>query len=57
MVEEAGFSSILIEVDGGVGSNNAADLIRSGADVLVAGSSVFGSSNPREAIRALRHLD
>jgi ribulose-phosphate 3-epimerase len=57
MVEEAGFSSILIEVDGGVGSNNAADLVRSGADVLVAGSSVFGASNPREAIRALRHLD
>lgn len=56
MVNEAGFSSILIEVDGGVGNNNAAELVRSGADILVAGSSVFGTSNPLEAIRALRQL-
>jgi ribulose-phosphate 3-epimerase len=35
----------LIEIDGGVGLNNAAQLIRTGADVLVAGSSVYGAQD------------
>src|SRR5690606_12397138 len=36
----------LIEIDGGVGRQNAEALLRAGADVLVAGSSVFGAADP-----------
>lgn len=44
----------LIEVDGGVSTENATKLIRKGADVLVAGSSVFKAKNPAKAIQSLR---
>ena len=44
----------LIEVDGGIKSHNAAEAIRAGADVLVAGSAVFESLDYRKAIAALR---
>ncbi len=44
----------LIEVDGGVGMKNAADLVRAGADVLVAGNAVFKAPDPRQAIRDLQ---
>ena len=44
----------LIEVDGGVGASNASALREAGADVLVAGSSVFGAKDPALAIKALR---
>jgi ribulose-phosphate 3-epimerase len=47
-------SSALIEVDGGVGPQNAREILAAGADVLVAGSAVFGSGDYRAAIRALR---
>ncbi len=47
-------SPALIEVDGGVGPANAATLIRAGADILVAGSSVFGAADPVAAIRQLK---
>ncbi|MCO6481777.1 MAG: ribulose-phosphate 3-epimerase [Flavobacteriales bacterium] len=45
--------SFLIEVDGGINTDNAAELSRHGADALVAGNSVFGTSDPAEAIRRL----
>jgi ribulose-phosphate 3-epimerase len=45
-----------IEIDGGVTNLNAKQLIDAGADVLVAGSYVFGNSNPTEAIKDLRAL-
>ena len=44
-----------IEVDGGVDKQNASNLIRAGANVLVAGSAVFGSTNPTEAIAELKN--
>jgi len=46
-------ASALIEIDGGVSMDNAAKLIEAGADVLVAGSSVFKSKNPSETIAEL----
>ncbi|MFN3876042.1 MAG: ribulose-phosphate 3-epimerase [Flavobacteriales bacterium] len=46
-------SKALIEVDGGVDAGNAAQLARAGADVLVAGNSVFGAADPRSAIATL----
>jgi len=45
----------LIEVDGGVGLKNAPALLEAGADILVAGSSVFGAPDPLEAIRKLKN--
>ncbi len=44
----------LIEVDGGVNTDNAPKLFAAGADMLVAGSSVFKSSNPIETIKELK---
>jgi ribulose-phosphate 3-epimerase len=44
----------LIEIDGGVGLNNIAELVKYGADVLVAGSSVFGAANPLETVKQLK---
>ncbi len=44
----------LIEIDGGVTSKNASELVAAGADILVAGSFVFKSSNPLEIIANLK---
>ena len=44
----------LIEVDGGVNTENAAALFAAGADALVAGSAVFGAKDPVEAIRRMK---
>ena len=44
----------LIEIDGGVNTANAAELFAAGADVLVAGSAVFGAPDPEEAIRIMK---
>lgn len=48
--------SYLIEVDGGVNDKTAADCLAEGADILVAGSYVFGHSNPAQAIQTLKDL-
>lgn len=47
-------SPAIIEIDGGVGIQNATQLIELGADVLVAGSSVFNSANPSQTISQLK---
>jgi ribulose-phosphate 3-epimerase len=44
----------LIEVDGGIDSTTAPRIVAAGADVLVAGSAVFGSSEPGAGLQALR---
>jgi ribulose-phosphate 3-epimerase len=49
-------SKTLIEIDGGVNSENAKKLIENGADVLVAGSFVFKSENPTNTISTLSSL-
>ncbi len=54
MIQVAG-ATTLIEVDGGVTLENAPLLVAAGVDVLVAGNTVFSSSNPTETIRQL-HL-
>ena len=46
----------LIEVDGGVNDKTAADCLEAGADILVAGSYVFGHSDPAQAIQTLKDL-
>ena len=47
-------ASTLIEIDGGVGLQNAESLLQAGADVLVAGSSVFGAKDPVATIAQLK---
>ena len=47
---------VMIQVDGGIDSTNAAKLVKSGVNVLVAGNSVFGSDDPLETIRRLKNL-
>ena len=54
MITKSG-SSALIEVDGGVDLKNAPLLIAAGADVLVAGNTVFGSSDPMQTIAQLKN--
>jgi len=49
-------SHALIEVDGGVNLETGLELVKAGADVLVAGSFVFGSNNPAETIQDLKAL-
>ena len=49
-------STALIEIDGGVDFNNYNKLISCGADVLVAGNTVFGNENPTNAIKQLKQL-
>lgn len=49
-------ASTQIEIDGGVTSDNAKKLIEAGADVLVAGSFIFKSSDPKETIKKLKNL-
>ncbi len=46
--------NFLIEVDGGVDTNNAADLVAAGVDVLVAGNSVFSAEDPAHTIEQLK---
>lgn len=49
-------SEALIEVDGGVTNQNAKRLLEVGADVLVAGSFVFNSENPKQTISEMKYI-
>jgi ribulose-phosphate 3-epimerase len=53
MISEVG-GSALIEIDGGVTLENAPGIIAAGADVLVAGNTVFGSADPMATIAKLK---
>lgn len=55
MIDAAGLS-VKIEIDGGVTLDNAKDIIDAGADVLVAGNTVFRSDDPKATISALKKL-
>ena len=45
-----------IEVDGGVGPENTAELVRAGAEILVAGTSIFHTPDAAEAVRRMKQL-
>jgi ribulose-phosphate 3-epimerase len=49
-------ANTLIEIDGGVTLNNASALVRAGADVLVAGNTVFAANDPMGTIAALKAM-
>ncbi len=55
MIQARGLNT-LIEVDGGVNFDNVKILAEAGADIVVAGSTVFSAPNPTEAISRLTHL-
>jgi ribulose-phosphate 3-epimerase len=55
MIKECG-SNTLIEIDGGVTLANAKALTDAGADVLVAGNTVFGAANPTQTIAELKSI-
>ena len=42
-----------IEIDGGIGPSNAADVVAAGAEILVAGSAIFGAPDPAAAVKGL----
>lgn len=56
MIDEKGLN-VKIEVDGGITLDNAGSIIEAGADVLVAGSTVFKSKDPKEIIRKLKSIE
>jgi len=53
-VLNAAGSSAPIEIDGGISLDNVATVVAAGASILVAGASIFGTSDPEGATRALR---
>lgn len=53
MIDSRGLN-VHIEVDGGIDQHNVGDVVRHGAEWIVAGSAVFGGGKPEEATRALR---
>jgi len=53
MIESRGLN-VHIEVDGGIGTENVGDVVRHGAEWIVAGSAVFGGGDPEKATRELR---
>ena len=55
MIDEKGLQ-VHIEIDGGVALENAASIIAAGADVLVAGNTVFKSADPAKTIQELKQL-
>lgn len=54
MIDKGGYST-LIEVDGGVGTHNAAELYAAGANVLVAGNAVFKADDPLRTIERIKN--
>ncbi|GAB3425503.1 ribulose-phosphate 3-epimerase [Niabella aquatica] len=55
MISERGLD-VLIEIDGGVTIDNAGEIIAAGADVLVAGSTVFRAKDPIDAVAKLKSV-
>ncbi len=45
-----------IEVDGGLGLDNVADVVRAGGEIIVAGTSIFHTPDPAEAVRRMRQV-
>ena len=53
MIGERGLS-VRIEIDGGVDRTNVSEIVAAGAEIVVAGTAVFGDGDPESAVRALR---
>jgi ribulose-phosphate 3-epimerase len=53
MIDERGLKT-RIEIDGGIDLDNVAEVVAAGAEILVAGSAIFGAADPQEATRMMR---
>jgi ribulose-phosphate 3-epimerase len=53
MIDERGLKT-RIEIDGGIDSDNIAEIASAGADIIVSGSAIFGAPDPATALRELR---
>ena len=56
LVEQCLQDRVLIEVDGGIKLHNAKEVLDAGADVLVAGSAIFGTDNPANTIKEFYNI-
>jgi ribulose-phosphate 3-epimerase len=56
MIHDRGLNT-LIEIDGGVTLENAGNIVKAGADVLVAGTTVFQAKDPKAAIHTLKNCN
>ena len=54
LMEETGRKDLLIEIDGGINRDNIRQISEMGVDIFVAGSSVFGAPDRKEAVRILK---
>jgi len=54
MLRERGLRDVIIEVDGGVGPGNAAEVLQAGADAIVAGNAIFSQPDYAAPIAAMR---
>lgn len=52
MIDERGLET-RIEIDGGIDASNIGEIVKSGAEIIVAGSAVFGGGKPTEAVKEL----
>ena len=52
MIDDSGFE-VKIEIDGGVDADNINEIVEAGAEIIVAGSAVFGGGKPEESVREL----
>ncbi len=55
LIEERGLE-VKIEIDGGMGLKNTNEAVRSGVDIIVAGSAIFGSPSPVETFRQMQEI-
>lgn len=53
MIDERGLAT-RIEIDGGIDADNIASVVAAGAEIIVAGSAIFGGGNPEAAVKGLR---
>jgi ribulose-phosphate 3-epimerase len=53
MIDERGLK-VRIEIDGGINSDNIAEVTSAGAEIIVAGSAIFGAPDPAVALRQMR---
>lgn len=53
MIDDRGLS-VRIEIDGGIDLGNIGEVVAAGAEIIVAGSAIFGATDPQQAVRAMR---
>jgi ribulose-phosphate 3-epimerase len=53
MIDERGLS-VRIEIDGGIDRTNIGEIAAAGAEIIVSGSAIFGTTDPAQAVRDLR---